>query len=593
MPPRPDIPERTPTPTINKLAKRVNANVAALWSSIPGGELVRVGAWQKFNLDPAKDQLISTQEYYGCTILVIHDGKNAMLGHFKQAQGPMSKDDDTLKSVQKTQNNIIEPTGEYEALVDADSNTRAWIVAPSDSNTAVGTKALIKHLTDSEESGGYGINKNNVKYQGYTRGGENEEGHFPGQARGKTIIRWTHKPDGSGATMDIFAGNNDSIFSQEYDCAGNPVGGHNKKRDGGSCQAKGGGSPAPTPKCLYIGPEPPGQPEASCQCNGKNGYPLTTLSKNLAPESSCAWSTLPPTMTAKKDPLGPPTTHSKECQVCTRAEYNEDSCHSIPNCIKELAQASVQAGSSPVHVGTLTDKALSTSISSALDKICPSVTDHSVTACSTEGVSIDHIDYKDDQDALNHWGSLEVTVEASSYNETNIRKAMIDAAALTAMKSAVGSNCYEDEPLVEPMKLKRAYNAFANAYNSLTPPSIFPRMAIDEPYPDKVHWCNAAGFAGVNYYGEYARLAQHEGATDWLDARWEFHVESGDKFDCEFLGELIDAMAVVQPEFAIADMSLGEAVSVTCDAIENISSRRKRDVLSLPAPPLQIEGEET
>ncbi|KAI4138201.1 MAG: hypothetical protein L6R39_006911 [Caloplaca ligustica] len=282
--------------------------------------------------------------------------------------------------------------------------------------------------------------------------------------------------------------------------------------------------------------------------------------------------------------MGPPETDMKACQVCTRLTYNEDSCSPIPNCVKQLAQATVQAGSSPVHVGTLTSSALSTSISSALDKLCPSVTKNSDTACSTDSVTIDHIDYKNAEEELMNTGTLEVKVESSSYNESTIRKAMIDAAALTAMQSAVGGNCYDDKVGVgAPDKFKRMYNGFATAYNALVPrsASVLPL----EPVPETIHWCNAAAFAGVQYFGEYARLAPTLSATDYLDARWEFHAGGNDKFDCAFLGELIDAMVILAPEFALADLGLGEAVMVSCETVQDFTGSDKRDVPALPPSP--------
>lgn len=154
---------------------------------------------------------------------------------------------------------------------------------------------------------------------------------------------------------------------------------------------------------------------------------------------------------------------------------------------------------------------------------------------------------------------------------------MIDAAALTAMHSAAGSNCYYDEPIIEPGKLKQVYNAFASTYNSLKPRLVY----VPPPAPEKQHWCNAAAFAGVQYYGEFASLAQTFGATDYMDARWEFHVASGDNFDCAFVGELIDAMAIMAPEFAIADIRLREAVTINCEGIQELSGNHKREVPTL------------
>ena len=55
------------------------------------------------------------------------------------------------------------------------------------------------------------------------------------------------------------------------------------------------------------------------------------------------------------------------------------------------------------------------------------------------------------------------------------------------------------------------------------------------------------------------------GATDWIDARWSFHVGPGGDFACELLQELVDAFAVVEPEFAVGDIELGKAVDVLCE----------------------------
>jgi hypothetical protein len=52
--------------------------------------------------------------------------------------------------------------------------------------------------------------------------------------------------------------------------------------------------------------------------------------------------------------LGPAITNTALCQVCTPYANNEDASIKLPNCLPGAAAASVQAGSSPVHVGTLT-----------------------------------------------------------------------------------------------------------------------------------------------------------------------------------------------------------------------------------------------
>ncbi|KAI1774984.1 hypothetical protein F4818DRAFT_441806 [Hypoxylon cercidicola] len=136
----------------------------------------------------------------------------------------------------------------------------------------------------------------------------------------------------------------------------------------------------------------------------------------LSPSSTI---TPPPTLeqrdlTITKD-LGPSTTNKKLCQVCTRVVNNEDSCHSMKDCIVQAGKVTIEAGTSSVHVGTLTGSALYTSVSSALDKICPTPTSSGFTSCKTDPVSIGKIPYVS-LDFLSRDSKLQVSVESSKYN---------------------------------------------------------------------------------------------------------------------------------------------------------------------------------
>lgn len=56
----------------------------------------------------------------------------------------------------------------------------------------------------------------------------------------------------------------------------------------------------------------------------------------------------------------------------------------------------------------------------------------------------------------------------------------------------------------------------------------------------------------------------------WLDTEWDFDVALGAGFACDFINGLIDALAVVAPEFAIEDVELGTAFDAACkEAIQN------------------------
>lgn len=64
-------------------------------------------------------------------------------------------------------------------------------------------------------------------------------------------------------------------------------------------------------------------------------------------------------------------------------------------------------------------------------------------------------------------------------------------------------------------------------------------MRKGECAEEKITLCNAAGFAGVQYY-DGAPIA----ATMWLDALWEFGVYSGGVFDCGAIIETLDTFLV-------------------------------------------------
>ncbi|KAL9092836.1 MAG: hypothetical protein Q9165_004254 [Trypethelium subeluteriae] len=217
----------------------------------------------------------------------------------------------------------------------------------------------------------------------------------------------------------------------------------------------------------------------------------------------------------------------------------------MSNCFPQTPEATVQVGSSPVHVGTLTGDSLYSSISNAIESICPTVSQtESKTSCATDSVSIDNIPYV--SGGFLSQGSLVVKVDSSAYNETSLRDAMIRSAALTAQHSTTGNNCYTQQYTVEElMRLDRR----------------------DHPYPvqEKMTMCNAASFAGVQYYSEFWRTAPEPGSTDYIDASWEFETGPMDNFACDFLEELISALGIVQPEFAVGATRLAKAVDAVCE----------------------------
>ncbi len=278
-----------------------------------------------------------------------------------------------------------------------------------------------------------------------------------------------------------------------------------------------------------MGEEPPAVSTAYCTCQGAQTLPLTSIPGSAVPEaSSCAYTTLPGTSAdvSITNGLGPVKTDMADSLAGSRYAINGGDMTIVPGCFPLQAKATVQAGSSPVHVSTLTGTALYTSISSALESICPSVTQTTgATTCETGTVTIKHIAYVDPVDGTLAQGELGVQVQSSSYNVTSLRDAMIHAAALTAQNSANGSNCY-DATYVLPDKRKRwgsgplsslprrwlslgdserGAPGITDAENGLSRRN----MIMPENTPEKMQLCNAAGFAGRNSirpFGELRRI---------------------------------------------------------------------------------------
>ena len=334
-------------------------------------------------------------------------------------------------------------------------------------------------------------------------------------------------------------------------------------------------APPGTPSCNVQFEDPDsGINTEYCVCEGSSTLPFLTIPSATDISQSCSYTSLPSTGTIEpSNGFGPPVTYAGQCQVCTPVGEFAQTCTSIPNCHPQAAAATVQVGSSPVHVGTLTGTALYTSISSALDVLCPTVSQtEEMTACSTNSVVIGGIDFVD-LGFLDKGGELVVKVESSSYNQTSLRDAMINSAALTAQNSAQGSNnCYQATFDVEELGKRDIQPWLSSTHWTdsfrrwLSPPSAVTVDKRDHPHAEEEHatWCNAASFAGVQYYSQNWRDAANPGPTDYIDVSWDFQVGPGGDFACEFLQDLITALATIQPEFEVEGVELAEEIGAIC-----------------------------
>lgn len=73
------------------------------------------------------------------------------------------------------------------------------------------------------------------------------------------------------------------------------------------------------------------------------------------------------------------------------------------------------------------------------------------------------------------------------------------------------------------------------------------------------------GFAGPQYFNPWWKQQARPGATAYIDAHFQFEAGGGGDFLCDILQDAIEAFAVVQPEFLVGDIELGEAIRVACD----------------------------
>ena len=278
--------------------------------------------------------------------------------------------------------------------------------------------------------------------------------------------------------------------------------------------------------------------------------------------ASSDYSTIPgaTTVVTPTNALGPAATNPAICQVCTPYAANRVDCTTIPNCTPQADAAIVEVGTSPVHVGTLTGSALYTSVSSALESLCPPVTGTTAQSCvETDQVTLGGIDYVL-EDELQRDGKFIVKVATSSYNYTSLRDAMINSAATKAQYSAAGKNCYNMRyTVVEGKKQDLELNF----------PLVERAVGIESLQSD-MYVCNSGAFAGVQYFNTFWWDQPTLGASDYLNAEFSFQVGSGRQFMCDFVGVLTDALALVQPEFAVEDVELGEELQAICQSADAI-----------------------
>ncbi|KAF2094386.1 hypothetical protein NA57DRAFT_60432 [Rhizodiscina lignyota] len=206
-----------------------------------------------------------------------------------------------------------------------------------------------------------------------------------------------------------------------------------------------------------------------------------------------------------------------------------------------------------VNVGTLTAGVLYTSVSNALESICPTPVGNEMTSCNNKTFTIHDVEYWNGSGGGSEMegpisrGELEVSAPISSYTK-QLRSAIINTAAMTINSSAHGPACYQQQEKCAPERL-----------NACVPGTNFT-------------FCNAPELVEVNYWN-----AKHESNEDptlfQLITQLKFALPDGGDFDCNAVKDGVAlALESLAPEFTIFDNEIANSIGLTCDSIEDINN---------------------
>ena len=238
------------------------------------------------------------------------------------------------------------------------------------------------------------------------------------------------------------------------------------------------------------------------------------------------------------------------CQACTpTTNFGYGTCTSLPNCYPQTPSATIQIGSSPIPVSTLTSTALFTSISSAITTLCPTT----ATTCDQDTkITIPNIVYIGFDD-LETDGELTVQMsDSGSYDDSSILHTLIGMAAQSIASSATGGNCAD--ATYETLNMRKR----------------------DHPYhvPETINICNAGHFASPQYYSQYWREASSPGPQDYLSVQISFGTGPGGDFDCAFVKDLMELIeAYFTPELLGPEQRLDEAIGKSVLALRHVPYR--------------------
>ena len=319
-----------------------------------------------------------------------------------------------------------------------------------------------------------------------------------------------------------------------------------------------GSSPPVT--CYQQNEDPDsGIEQQGCICNSGTVTKTLPLSATNVPyASSCAYTDLDVLHTiAITTNWGPVSTNIQICSVCTpTTEFEVGKRTSIPKCLPETPTATIQIGSSPVPVGTLTSSNLVQSISSAMSALCPV----SSTGCDQRTqIPIGGIVYVE-EDSRYDDGELLMQIDSAAFQQTGdstVRSVLFGMAAHSFAAAAVGKNCGNVSYTVEELRKRDDDDASGN--NGAVNATLDTR---DHPYPvqEQITLCNAGHFASPQYSAQDWRKQEKPGPQDYVSVEISFKTGPGGALFCDFLKDFSEFVeAVFTPELLPEEQCGGQS----------------------------------
>ena len=320
----------------------------------------------------------------------------------------------------------------------------------------------------------------------------------------------------------------------------------------------------PALSCEYHGPMPPLTPEAFCSC-GSSSLPLVSIPGTPVKESlSCAYTAPPSTSitTQLHDAAPSPVTNTDLCQICTPYAANGANCVPLPSCTPKRGYLTVDLGSSAVNVGVLTAAPLYTSISSAINKLCPT----GGPVCATSTIDIGGIHYAEkglEETDFYEDGTIHVSVLSSSYTDQKIRDSLIQASAAAANYSATDKMCQQIEGM-EYSKKKRS-SAPDSGLSKRQYPIGSGGTNGWHPVKETFTLCSSLSFTGAQYIAPGVNNQNIGTSISHIDTQWTFEASKKAEYEsdliCDFVTEAIDVLGIEVPVLA---GETGAAVGLVC-----------------------------